>query len=108
MLEQLVRDLDDRSIVQSVVETYLDALAPRLEAVEAALAGDDPRQVDATAHALASASVLVGLVALTAAGRAVEHAAAAGDLPLAASRMEALRTAVGGARSALEQWLATG
>ena len=105
VLDQLVVDLDDRSIVENVVRTYLDALEPRLAMVEAALAAGDARAVDESAHALASASVLVGLTRLTATGRAVEHAAAAGDLVLAADRAVEMADAVSGARTALVGWL---
>jgi HPt (histidine-containing phosphotransfer) domain-containing protein len=107
VLDQLVTDLDDAQLVKDIVATYLDALGPRLAAVREALAAGDPGQVESTVHALASASVLVGAVDLTAAGRAAEHSAAGGTLQDIGPLMAAVEALIEPTRTAMQAWLAS-
>lgn len=104
VLEQLVADLDDRDIVRSVLAAYLDHLADRRDALAASIADRDLAAVIATAHALASASVTVGVRAIFAPSRAIEDHARFGDLSEADDLLSVIDQQVAPVKAALQAW----
>ncbi|MGD9792726.1 MAG: Hpt domain-containing protein [Acidimicrobiia bacterium] len=104
VLEQLADDLADRDIVRSVLVAYLDHLASRRDGLAAAIAGRDVDAVISTAHALASASVTVGVRAIFAPARAIEDHARFGDLSEADDLLSVIDQQVVEVRSVLGSW----
>jgi HPt (histidine-containing phosphotransfer) domain-containing protein len=104
VLDQLAGELEDPALVRAVVGTYLDELDGRLAEVRAALDADDPDALVRAAHALKSASRMVGAVALATPAAELEAAARAGSTAGAGERLAALEQAVPPVRAALGAW----
>ncbi len=70
---------DDGSVLDEVIQMYLDELPAQLDALQAAAAGNDLPVLAGTAHAMKSASFNVGAKALGELCRRLEKQAKAGD-----------------------------
>jgi HPt (histidine-containing phosphotransfer) domain-containing protein len=99
----------DRSFVVELIETFLTESAGHVDAVEAAVATDDPPAVVRPAHTLKSSSATLGAMRLMAAARALEMAGRSGALDDAARRTAgSLRAEWDAATAALRAWMADG
>ena len=79
VLAELAADLGDDEIVRETVGIYLQELPVRLEAMTAALAVGEYRQVAETAHSLKSASAMLGAGRMAALCQQMETSATASD-----------------------------
>lgn len=104
-LEHLVDDLGDRSVVVSLVSSYLAELDTRAALLEAAQRDDDLEVVHRVGHTLRSTSQMLGALGLVRACRALEAATETTDV---GKLMEEFDAAAAGARTELERWIRTG
>jgi HPt (histidine-containing phosphotransfer) domain-containing protein len=105
VLDQLVKDLGgDEVTVRQIVGAYLAAMHERHQAVIDAVAVDNGQKIEASAHELASASLLVGAVDIAATAKAIEAAGKARELKRAASMLPVLEQAIIDVRKALSSW----
>ena len=59
-LEALADEIGDRDIVHQAVQSFLDELVERLQAIRTAIAGGDPAVIKKAAHALGSPAAMLG------------------------------------------------
>ena len=105
VLNQLVIDLgDDKDTIRKIVGAYLGAMSGRYQAVLDAVEAQDAHAVEATAHELASASLIVGATELARAAKAVEAVGVSGRLGDVAVLVGPLDQAVADTRAALSSW----
>jgi HPt (histidine-containing phosphotransfer) domain-containing protein len=105
VLAQLTEDVgDDRDLVRNVLATWLEHYPSRRAALGEALAAEDCPAVVAAAHALASASVTVGVVGVSVPARAIEHSAQDGTLVGSAERLAQIDGVLDAVRRIIAQW----
>lgn len=93
-------DAGGAPLVRDVVETFLADVPRRLGSLEEGLAAGDWNGAALAAHALVSGSSMLGLTAVAAAARRIEHVLSERRRP-AAAELEALDAAIGQARAVL-------
>jgi HPt (histidine-containing phosphotransfer) domain-containing protein len=99
----------DRGFVVELIETYLTDSAEQVDAVESAVAADDPAAVVRPAHTLKSSSATLGARRLVVTARALEMAGRSGTLDEAARRTAGtLRAEWDAATAALRTWMSEG
>jgi HPt (histidine-containing phosphotransfer) domain-containing protein len=104
VIEQLAVDLDDRDLVRSVLCAYLEHLPMRRDALADAIAANDVTAVVSAAHALASASVTLGVRAIFAPARAIEDYARFGDLSEALELLQVIDQQAVDVMAVLHAW----
>jgi hypothetical protein len=105
VLDRLTVDVGgDRSIVLAVVETYLGELDRRYGAIALAHQQSDLPKLEAAAHELGSASIIIGVTSVATRARALEAAAAAGDREACAPLLNEVAKSLPDARVALADW----
>lgn len=102
---ELERRLGSPQLARTVAESFLEVMDPRLADIRAALEGDDAGAIRAAAHALSSPAANTGVRALRELLKAVEGAAAAGDVVRARERAAGLDATAARARAAIESYL---
>ncbi len=88
-LERLREELDDDALLASVLETYVEELDGRLDAIRLAHRASDGAGLADAAHVLAAPSAMVGLRALAESCRALARAAALPGRDVALDALEA-------------------
>jgi HPt (histidine-containing phosphotransfer) domain-containing protein len=78
-LEALVDELGDADVVREAVQTFLDELPGRLEAIRAALDDDELELARERAHALGSPAAMLGATSVRYATKELEHAVRTGS-----------------------------
>lgn len=106
VLDGLERDLGDADVVREVVRTYLALVPERRQAITGAAAGRDLVALRRAAHALGSASALVGAEELRGRCRELEHLAPAAGPADLDPLLEAWGSACTRTQDALHAWLA--
>jgi HPt (histidine-containing phosphotransfer) domain-containing protein len=81
-LESLVEEIGDRDIVRQAVQSFLDELVERLQAIRSAISGGDPAVIRTAAHALGSPAAMLGATEVTRVCRTMEAQNAEGDAVL--------------------------
>jgi HPt (histidine-containing phosphotransfer) domain-containing protein len=81
-LDSLVDEIGDRDIVRQAVQSFLDELVERLQAIRTAISGGDPAVIRTAAHALGSPAAMLGAVEVTRGCRTMEAQNADGDAVL--------------------------
>jgi HPt (histidine-containing phosphotransfer) domain-containing protein len=105
VLERLTIDVgDDRELVRNVIATYLGELDRRYGAIALAHQSGDLGKLEATAHELSSASVILGVVSVAKPAKALELAAVAGDRDATGELLSTLGQSLSDARVALTAW----
>jgi HPt (histidine-containing phosphotransfer) domain-containing protein len=94
----------DTATVAAIAAVYVAELDERIAAIAAAAAAGDAARVAQAAHALKSASVTVGAVAIADTVRSVELGARSGDLGGAPSALDHLRALAAPTVAALGSW----
>ncbi len=74
-LASLVEEIGDADLVRQAVQAFLDEVPDRLAAIRVALAGGDPQELRAAAHALGSPAAMLGAVAVSRVSKALQAAA---------------------------------
>ena len=105
VLDGLVRDLGDRSLVRGIVDLFLELLPERHEAVVEAAAARDVLRLRRAARLLGSGSATVGAVPLLGACQQLEAAESGADLVVGPLLRE-LASACSLTQAALRSWLA--
>ena len=90
----MARAGDDAELLAQIVEIYVAETPPLIEHLAAALDAGDPEKVFRTAHTIKGSSANLSAGDATAAAKAVELAARAGDLTGARAGMPALERAL--------------
>lgn len=105
VIEQLasITDSEGRSVLGELLNAFLAAVPPRLEALDRAVAGGDLAAVADQAHALTGSSASFGAGGMAALCRQLRVAAVDGDTAAAAALVAALHTEFRRVRS----WLAS-
>jgi HPt (histidine-containing phosphotransfer) domain-containing protein len=105
-LDSLVEEIGDLGIVRQAVQSFLDELVERLQAIRTAVSGGDPAQIKSSAHALGSPASMLGAVEVQRVCRAMQDLCTTGTEALTPFMKEldavAART-VSELRSFLEQ-----
>ena len=104
VIEQLANDLEDRDLVRTILGAYVEHFDSRRDAVAAAIADTNLAEVISAAHALASASVTIGVRAIFAPARAIEDQARHGDLSEAADLLAVIDEQAPSVVAALQAW----
>lgn len=81
-LESLVDEIGDRDIVRQAVQSFLDELVERLQAIRTAISAGDPAVIRTAAHALGSPAAMLGATEVTRVCRTMESQNAEGDAVL--------------------------
>ena len=106
VLDSLERDLGDASVVREVVETYLGLLPERRSAVAEAAGAHDLVRLRRSAHALGSASAVVGAVELRGLCRELEHLDPTSETAVLDPLLEAWGSSCARTQDALRTWAA--
>ena len=104
VIEQLATDLDDRDLVRTILDAYVQYFDSRRDALAAAIADKNLAEVISAAHALASASVTIGVRAIFAPARAIEEHVRNGDLSEAADLLAVIDEQAPLVVTALQAW----
>jgi HPt (histidine-containing phosphotransfer) domain-containing protein len=105
VLERLTFDVGgDRDLVRNVIATYLGELDRRYGAIALAHQSGDMGKIEATAHELSSASVILGVTSVAKPAKLLELAAVEGDRDSTGELLSQLGRALPDARSALADW----
>ncbi|WP_067495532.1 ATP-binding protein [Actinoplanes sp. TFC3] len=108
-LHELERELEDRTLVEITVSTFLAQLDGRRAALADALRNHDHDALRATAHTLKSSSALLGAGPLAEACAHLERSAAAGSTePELAGLVAAVEDTVAGTMRVMSEYLAEG
>ncbi|MDO9402434.1 MAG: response regulator [Polaromonas sp.] len=102
------REFDDEelSMTREVIGLFVSDAPQRLDAIGAAVASGDPKQLSWASHAIVGAAGNVGAVAMQAVAMALESHAKTGSMPPdAAQQFETLQAYWPKTRAALENWL---
>ena len=78
-LASLIEEIGDRDLVRQAVQTFLDELPGRLEAIRSAVATGDRNTIRSSAHALGSPAAMLGATSIAVASRSLEAAAKTDD-----------------------------
>ncbi|MCA0331202.1 MAG: Hpt domain-containing protein [Actinobacteria bacterium] len=81
-LDSLVDEIGDRDIVRQAVQSFLDELVERLQAIRTAIGGGDPDVIRRDAHALGSPAAMLGATEVTRVCRTMEAQNTEGDAVL--------------------------
>lgn len=63
-LDSLAEEIGDRDIVRQAVQSFLDELVERLQAIRVTIAAGDPAPVKKAAHALGSPAAMLGAISV--------------------------------------------
>jgi HPt (histidine-containing phosphotransfer) domain-containing protein len=78
-LDALVDELGDPDVVREAVQTFLDELPARLDAIRTALEADELDLARERAHALGSPAAMLGATSVRFATKELEHAVKSGS-----------------------------
>lgn len=106
VLESLERDLGDLSVVKEVVRTYLGLMPERRSAVDEAAGAHDVVRLRRAAHALGSASAVVGAEGLRGVCGRLEHLTSTSDPAVLDPLLKVWRSSCTETWDALHTWLA--
>ena len=82
-LDSLVDEIGDHDIVRQAVQSFLDELVERLQAIRTTIAGGDAAEVKKAAHALGSPAAMLGAIDVNRVCRALQDRCDAGPEVLA-------------------------
>lgn len=77
-LDSLADEIGDVEIVQQAVQSFLDELVERLQAIRTTIAGGDAPEIKKVAHALGSPAAMLGAVEVNRICRAMQDQCEAG------------------------------
>ncbi|MGE0817779.1 MAG: Hpt domain-containing protein [Candidatus Nanopelagicales bacterium] len=87
-LDSLVDEIGDHDIVRQAVQSFLDELVERLQAIRTTIAGGDAAEIKKAAHALGSPAAMLGAIEVNRICRAMQDQCDAGSGVLGAMMTE--------------------
>ncbi|MFC6236266.1 Hpt domain-containing protein [Longivirga aurantiaca] len=82
-LDSLVDEIGDQDIVRQAVQSFLDELVERLQAIRTTISGGDAAEIKKAAHALGSPAAMLGAIEVNRICRAMQDQCDAGGDVLA-------------------------
>lgn len=87
-LDSLVDEIGDQDIVRQAVQSFLDELVERLQAIRTTIADGDPALVKKAAHALGSPAAMLGALEVNRICRSMQDQCEAGPAVLSGHMSE--------------------